>query len=137
MSIRSFLLILPSLPGPHRRHGQTRRSSRPILRRRRPRCRRRRAARRRAAVVRHVRPNQVAGREGAAQAQLPGQHCCRNYAGQHAGVVAWASWVRAADSEEVQHGRLGLQDRATPYRADFDAWHGHGDLKVAVIAGQC
>lgn len=40
----------------------------------------------------------------------------------------------ALDAEQVKHGLLGLEDGAAANSADFDAWHGDGDLQGAVVA---
>ena len=81
-----------------------------------------------------MRPDQMAGRERAAETQLAGQHARRDDASELPSVVARRGGVRAADTEEVEAGGLGLKDGAAADGADFDARHRDGDLEVAFEA---
>jgi hypothetical protein len=42
--------------------------------------------------------------------------------------------VRTAYTEEVEHGALGLENRAATHRTHLDRGHGDGDLKVTIVA---
>jgi hypothetical protein len=75
--------------------------------------------------VGHVRPDEVAGGEGA----------CGDDLGELLGVLTRSGGVGAAHAEEVKHGCLGLEDGAAADGADFDRRHGDGNLEVSFEAG--
>lgn len=81
--------------------------------------------------MRHVSLDQVAGSKGTAEGQFTSQDCRGNDAGKAAGVVARVGGVRSSDTEQLQHGALGVQDGATTESADFQRGHGDGDLERA------
>jgi len=74
--------------------------------------------------------------ERAAEGQLGGKHSCSDDARQLAGVVTGRSHVGAADAEDVEKGRLRLEDGAATDGTDFDGGHGDRDVQVAVDAGE-
>ena len=90
----------------------------------------------RAAVVRHVGLDEMAGGQGAAEAEFAGQGGGGDDAGELAGVGAGAGRVRALDAEEVEHGHLRFEDGAAAEGAGFDGGHGDADLEAAVQAGR-
>ncbi len=70
--------------------------------------------------MRHMRFHQMPRRERRAQTQFPRQHSRRHNTGQLLRIGARGRGVRAPDAQEVEHGGLGLEDRAAAYGADFD-----------------
>lgn len=72
------------------------------------------------AVVGHVRLDEVAGGEGRAERKFAGEDACGDDLGELLGVLAGSGGVGAAHAEEVEHGCLGLEDRAAANGADFD-----------------
>lgn len=80
----------------------------------------------------HVCLHQMPRSQCATETELSGQHRRAHDPRQSSRIVAWVGRVRSSHAEEVEHRRLRFQDRATTKRADFDGWHGHTDLQVAV-----
>lgn len=39
-----------------------------------------------------------------------------------------------SNAKEVEHGALRLENRPTANGADFDRWHRHADLEIAIVA---
>jgi hypothetical protein len=127
----------------HRSHARTRqrhhatptRNRRLRTSNRRSRRGRRRPTRDITPVVRHMCLDKVTSAQGAVEGKFTSQHTRGNDTGELARVVAWRGGVSAADAEEVEHSRLGLEDGAAADGADFDGGHGDGDLEVAFYAG--
>ena len=42
--------------------------------------------------------------------------------------------MRSTDAKQLEHGCLWFKDRATSNGANFYAWHGDGDVQIAVDA---
>ena len=82
----------------------------------------------------HMGLNQVASRKSTAKGQLAGQDGSGDNASQTPGVLTRVGRMRTADTEHVEHGRLGLEDGATAKGADFNRRHRNRDLEVSTEA---
>jgi hypothetical protein len=80
--------------------------------------------------------DQMARREGTAEAEFAREHTRRDDARQPTRVVSRAGRVRTAHAEQIEHGALRLKDRAASDGPDLDGRHRHADLEIAMIAGQ-
>lgn len=82
-------------------------------------------------VVSHMRPDQVTSSKCGTQRQFTSENTSSNYTGKLACVVSWVSWVRAANTEHVEHGGLWFKDSSSSESTNFDGRHGDRDLKGA------
>jgi hypothetical protein len=78
----------------------------------------------------HVCLDKVTSSKGCAERQFTGEDTSSNDTCELAGVVTGACRVSTADTEQVEHGRLRLEDCTTANGTDFDTRHGDRDLKV-------
>jgi hypothetical protein len=69
------------------------------------------------------------------QAQFTGKHSRSDDAGELLRVLAWFNCRGSTHAEEVEHGSLWLEDRAAANSSDFNAGHGHGDVKITITTG--
>ena len=88
-------------------------------------------------VVSHVRLHQMSGCQSTTQAQLSGQDSRANDSSQPPCILARCGGVRTTHSEHVEHGRLSFENGTATDGADFNARHGHTDLKISIQTSQC
>ena len=86
--------------------------------------------------MRHVRLYKMTSTQGTIQRQFTSKYTGGNYARKLACIIAWGRGVCTTYAEEIEHGRLGFENGAAAYGADFDGGHGDGNLKVAVYTGE-
>jgi hypothetical protein len=78
----------------------------------------------------HVCLDKVTSSKGCTERQFTGEDTSSNNTCKLASVVARVSRVGATDTEQIEHGRLRLEDCTTTNGTDFDTRHGDRDLKV-------
>lgn len=84
---------------------------------------------RRRAVVGHVRLDEVASSQGRTQGQFERQNRPADDASKLASVLPRRRRMGSANTEELEHRTLRLEDRPAAQGADFERGHGHGNLK--------
>lgn len=84
----------------------------------------------------HVRFDKVARSKCGAQAQLSRKNSGSDNSSKLPSIVTWVGGVGTTDTEQIKHGRLSFKNSATTDCADFDRRHRHGDLEVAIEAGE-
>ena len=67
----------------------------------------------------HVCLDEVTGAQRTVEREFSSENAGGNDAGELAGVVARGSGVSASDAEEVEHGRLRLEDGTATNGTDF------------------
>ena len=77
----------------------------------------------------HVRSHEMTGSQSTAERKLTSENSSSHNTGQPSGVLAWAGGMGAADTEQVEHCRLGIKDSTTTERANLNGRHGDGDLQ--------
>ena len=77
----------------------------------------------------HVCPDEVTGRESAAERQLTGKHSGSHNAGKTASILARMSRVWAANAQHVEHSGLRVENGTSTKSADLERRHGDGDLE--------
>jgi hypothetical protein len=86
--------------------------------------------------VSHVSLDEMASGKGAAETQFTSKHGSSHNASESPRVVTRIGWVRAPNTQEIQHSALRLQNGPASNRTDFNGWHGDTDLEVIVVAGR-
>lgn len=81
----------------------------------------------------HVRLDEMAGSQGRHEGQFTGHDGCADDPGEALGVCAGRSGVGAGDTEHLEHGSLGREDRAAANGTDFDRGHCAGHEQVLAI----
>lgn len=84
----------------------------------------------------HVGSDKVTSGKSRTETELTSQDGSRDNTGQLAGVLTGGGRVSAADTEQIQHRALGLEDGTTADGADLNGRHRHGNLKVTVVAAE-
>jgi hypothetical protein len=74
--------------------------------------------------------DKVTSSKSCAERQLTGEDTSSNDTCELASVIAGVCRVSATDAEQIEHGRLRLEDCTTTDGANFDTRHGDRDLKV-------
>jgi hypothetical protein len=76
----------------------------------------------------------MASSKGCAERQLTSKNTSSNDTCELTSVVARVCRVSATDAEQIEHGRLRLEDCTTTDGANFNTRHGDRDLKVTTKA---
>lgn len=82
----------------------------------------------------HVSLDQVASGESGTQRQLTSQDSGSDDTSEATSVVTGVGRVRSADTEDVEHSALRLEDSTATKSTDFERGHRDGDLKGTVEA---
>jgi hypothetical protein len=70
--------------------------------------------------MRHMGLDKVARTQGTVQTKFTSEDTRSDYARKLARIIAWRRGMSATNTEEVEHGGLGLEDSAATDCADFD-----------------
>jgi hypothetical protein len=84
----------------------------------------------------HVSADKVASREGTTKRQFASEDGGGDDAGKALGIGARLGWMRATDTEHVEHGALRVKDGTSTECTDLERGHGDRNLEVPVKAEQ-
>lgn len=70
----------------------------------------------------------------AAKTQFSGKNTRGHDASEAARILPGIRGVRASNAQQIEHGALRLEHRATANSAYFDRWHRHADLEITIVA---